>query len=235
MMRNRFWLLGFAVVALALGVGLEQACVHADEEERLPEGAPTPRPEGEGWIDLLSAENAGHWKNVTDPRAERVAIEDGIFHVFGEKPTNYIAWTGRAFSDFELHAEVKVTPGANSGVFFRTAPDNPVQGGMEVQVYDDHGKAPSKAGTGGLYDVATPMFNMARPAGEWNSYDITCKGSLVEVRVNGWKVLDLDLAQLTMPIGKFDTPLADLPHEGHVILQDHGDEVWFRNVMVKPL
>ncbi len=234
-MKRRLSILVCVAIALSLGGLLIQACVHAEEEQRLPEGKATPRPEGEGWIDLLTEENAALWKNVTDPRAERVEIKDGVFHVFGEKPTHYIAWTGQSFADFELHAEVKVTPGANSGVFFRTDPDNPVQGGMEIQVYDDHRKPPSTQGTGALYDVATPMFNMALPSGEWNSYDITCKGSLLEVRINGWKVLDIDLAQLTMPIGKFDTPLAELPREGHVVLQDHGDEVWCRNVMVKPL
>ena len=234
-MKKQFCVVLAAAVVLTLGGVLGQACVFADDEERLPEGTPTPRPEGDEWIDLLAADNAALWKNVTDPGAERVEIEDGVFHVFGEKPTNYIAWTGQAFGDFELHAEVKVTPGANSGVFFRTSPDEPVQAGMEIQVYDDHGEPPSKNGSGALYDVATPMFNLARPAGEWNSYDIKCEGALVEVRVNGWKVLDFDLDQFTAPIGKFDTPLAKLPREGHVILQDHGDEVWFRNVMVKPL
>jgi hypothetical protein len=53
--------------------------------------------------------------------------------------------------------------------------------------------------------------------------------------MNGWKVLDLDLSKMTTPIGKFETPLAQLPQTGHVILQDHGAEVWFRNLVVKPL
>jgi hypothetical protein len=53
--------------------------------------------------------------------------------------------------------------------------------------------------------------------------------------MNGWKILDLDLSRMTTPIGKFDTPLAELPKVGHVILQDHGAEVWFRNLVIKPL
>jgi hypothetical protein len=79
------------------------------------------------------------------------------------------------------------------------------------------------------------MFNMAMPAGEWNSFDIRFEGSRLEVVYNGWKVLDVDVSLMTMPIGKFDTPLALMPREGHIILQDHGDEAWFRNLRVRRL
>ena len=70
---------------------------------------------------------------------------------------------------------------------------------------------------------------------EWNSYDIECRGSEVTITLNGLPVIWTDLADFTTPIGKFDTPLAQLPHTGHIILQDHGDEVWFRNLTVEPL
>jgi hypothetical protein len=53
--------------------------------------------------------------------------------------------------------------------------------------------------------------------------------------MNGWKVLDLDLAKFTTPVGKFPTPLAQLPQSGHIILQDHGGEVTYRNLLVKKL
>lgn len=223
-------LAAFALVTT--GIGIVYAKDALDDPMPLPR--PTERPTGDDWIDLLTAENASHWKNVTDDKTV-FEIGEGVMHVLGKPMTQYFAWTKQDFSDFELHAEVKVTPGANSGIFIRTSPDNPVYAGMEIQVLDDHGEAPNKNGTGSLYDVASPMWNMAQPVGEWNSYDITCRGSQLIARVNGWKVIDIDLAELTEPIGKFPTPLAELPAKGHIILQDHGDEVWFRNVMVKAL
>ncbi len=226
--------MAFALLCLGCVVAtLTLAC--AEDAPRLPIGAATPTPEGPEWINLFDGDNAALWQNVTDKRDDIFSIEDGVFHVRGQKPTRYIAWMGRAFADFEMHVEFKVTAGANSGVFFRSNPKDPVQGGMEVQVMDDCGQAPNKEGSGALYDVATPMFNMALPAGEWNSYDIVFKGSRLEVTHNGWKVLDLDASLMTMPIGKFDTPLALLPREGHIILQDHGNEVWFRKLLVRPL
>lgn len=225
----------FVVMAVSLSMAVCFVAGVAEEAPRLPEGNPTPAPEGEGWINLFDEENAPFWKNVTDKKEGIFAIEDGVFHVIGQKPTRYIAWMQESFGDFELHVEFKLSEDANSGVFFRTDPENPVQGGMEVQVFGDPGRPVSTQSGGALYDVASPMFNMARPAGEWNSYDIRFVASRLEVVYNGWKVLDLDISLMTMPIGKFDTPLALLPREGHIILQNHGDEVWFRNLLVRRL
>jgi hypothetical protein len=199
-----------------------------------PVGQCTPRPEGEGWIDLFAPENQAAWKNVTDDQ-NVFEFVDGGMRVIGTPGTEYFAWTKQEFSDFELHVEFKLKKDANSGVFFRTSPDDPVQKGMEIQVYGDYGEAPNRNGSGALYDVASPMFNMLLPYGEWNSYDITCKGASLVVVMNGWKVLDLDLSKMTTPIGKFATPLAQLPQTGHIILQDHGAEVFFRNLVVRPL
>jgi len=211
------------------------SCAALDAGARVPTGAPTPVPEGEGWMDLLSDDHASQWRNVSDSAEGVFQIANGEMHIKGQKPTRYIAYEGDTFGDFELHIEFKLAPGCNSGVFFRTDPRNTVQGGMEIQVLDDHGSPPSTQGSGSLYDVATPMWNLARPAGEWNSYDITCRGSHLVVVANGWKVLDIDLAQLTMPIGKFNTPLAELPRVGHLILQDHGGEVTFRNLRIRKI
>jgi len=230
-LKRNYSLAGFLVVCCIAGLAL----VYAQQEARVPVGTPTPRPAGAGWIDLFDAGHMSQWKNVTDARTDIFDIQDGVFHVNGKKPTRYIAYMGETFSDFELHVEFKVAKNANSGVFFRTDPENTVQGGFEIQVLDDAGQAPNKNGSGLLYDVASPMFNMARAAGEWNSYDIACLGSALTVVMNGWKVLDVDLSKMTMPIGKFDTPLAQLPKEGHIVLQDHGGAVWYRNLLVRKL
>ncbi len=53
--------------------------------------------------------------------------------------------------------------------------------------------------------------------------------------MNGWKILDADLAKMTMPIGRFAAPFAQLALDGHIFLQDYGGEVWYRNIMLKKL
>jgi hypothetical protein len=231
-MKKRSVIIG-VVVALLVLIGGGIVCVHALANQRVPHGAMTACPSGEGWMDLLAKADA--WKNCSDDKVGVFEIKDGMFHIFGGSTSRYIAYTAETFGDFALHVEFKLKKGTNSGVFFRTDPKNPVQGGFEIQVLDDAGKAPDKNSSGSLYDVATPMFNMAFPAGEWNSYDIQCQGSHLVVDVNGWKVIDLDLAKMTEPIGKFDTPLAKLPQTGNIVLQDHEGEIWYRNVKIKKL
>lgn len=224
-----------SVLVVAALAGCSAMRALADNEDRVPEGELTEAPEGEGWLALFDEAHAGGWQNVTDDEEGLFTIEDGVFHITGQSPTRYIAFTPQTFGDFELHIEFKLTEEANSGVFIRSAADNPVYAGMEIQVFENHGEPPSNHGCGALYDIATPMFNMVKPAGEWNSFDMTVQGSELKVRCNGWLVLHVDLAKMTMPIGKFDTPLAELPQDGHIILQDHGHEVWYRNLMVRPL
>ncbi len=205
----------------------------SQEATRVPRGQPTQTPAGEAWINLFSEENAGYWKNVTDDRDNIFKIEEGVFHVPGAETTRYIAWEKEVFGNFEMHIEFRVDKDANSGVFVRTDPADPVQRGMEIQVLGDYGCAPTIHSSGALYDIATPMFNMSVPCGERNTYDIRFEGSSLDVVYNGWKILSVDVALMTMPLGKFDTPLAVLPREGHIILQDHGDEVTYRNLMIR--
>lgn len=227
------------ILALSLVALLAASCVGwrlALPKDPVPRGLPTPPPQGAEWEDLLSAELGARWRNATDDAAI-FAVEEGILHIFGRTlyPLRYVAFGDENLADFVLHLEFKVAPRANSGVFLRAQPSNPVSRGFEIQVLDDHGAPPDKKGSGAIYDVVTPMFNLARPAGEWNSYDITVRGDEVVVVVNGWKVVHTDLSQMTEPIGKFSIPYAELPREGLLMLQDHGGEVWYRNILLKRL
>ena len=220
-----------AAGALALGIWRFTA-----EEAPVPVGQATSAPEGPEWRDLLSGDSVRAWRNITD-ESEIFEIQGGTLHIPGNSlyPLRYVAWGDERLGDFALHLEFKVARGANSGVFLRAQPNDPVYRGFEVQVLNDHGEPPNKNGSGAIYDVVTPMFNLARPAGEWNSYDITVRGTSVVVIMNGWKVIDTDLALMTKPLGKFPVAYAELPREGLLMLQDHGGEVWYRNIRLKRL
>lgn len=201
----------------------------------VPEGLPTPPPQGAGWMNLLDSQHIRGWKNITDDKVI-FGIGDDMLHIYGRSivPLRYVGFTTRTFGDFDLHLEYKLMRHANSGVFLRAQPGDPVYRGFEIQILDDFGKPPTKNRSGAIYDVATPMFNMSRPAGEWNSFDISVEGTRVAVVMNGWKVIDADFSKMTRPYGKFEIPYKDLPVEGIIALQDHGGEIWFRNIYIRP-
>ena len=222
------------VLVLVVQAGL-QYVLHGGFKPR-PEGTPTPFPGGEGWINLLSETEQANWRNIKDDE-DIFEIADDMLHIHGKSlgTLRYAGYTGRTFSDFELHLEFKLGKRCNSGVFLRALEKDPVYRGFEIQVLEDHGKAPSYTSCGSIYDVASPMFNMSRPAGEWNSFDITAHGHNIVVVMNGWKVIDVDMSKMTSLIGKFKVPFAELPMDGLLALQDHGGEAWYRNIYIRPI
>lgn len=228
------------IAAIACGVAIAWAVPKLREQvekaKPVPVGIPTAVPEGEGWIDLLDAEHAPYWENLGDD-VEIFEIVDGELHVFGvpKSPLRYATYNEKPFDHFELHIEFKVAEGTNSGLFLRAQPNDKIYRGFEVQVIDDFGTPPTKNSSGAIYDVVTPMYNLSRPAGQWNSYDISVRGHSVSIRMNGWLVTQADFELMTTPLGKFKIAYKDMPPLGHIAFQDHGGEAWFRNVRVRPV
>ncbi len=224
------------VVGIFIGIKIPQ-WINMLLKKPIPIGELTKVPEGEGWIDLLSPEKRGFWKNVTDEKNIFEILDDGVIHIFGKTlyPLRYVGYSERTFSDFQLHIEFKLTRKANSGVFLRSQLNDPVYRGFEVQVLEDYGQPPNKNSCGAIYDITTPMYNMSFPPGQWNSYDITVQGSEVKVEMNGWLIIHTFLDKMTTPLGKFPVAYANLPKEGYLLIQDHGGEVWYRNIRIKPL
>ena len=201
--------------------------------ERMPEGILTSVPEGEGWQNLLSEPWLNRWSNTEDDE-DIFEISDGMLHIYGiSVKLRYAGLKDDIWDDFDLHVEYNLAPGTNSGIFLRWPADTDAHRGFEIQVLDDHGQEPSPIRSGAIYDVVSPMFNMSFPAGEWNSMDISVRGDHVVVVHNGWKVVDTNLGQMTMPIGKFDVPFAEYAKEGYITFQDHGGEVWYRNIYIR--
>jgi hypothetical protein len=153
-------------------------------------------------------------------------------------------WTKEKFGNFILKAEFKIPKDANSGIFFRTGDiRDPVQTGMEMQVYDNppHDK-PVKNDCGALYDLVAPSALVMKPIGQWNSVVLTCKNSMVTIEMNGKKIVTADLDKWTTPHknpdgteNKFDKALKDFPREGYIGFQDHGSPLWYRNVKLTRL
>ena len=151
-------------------------------------------------------------------------------------------WSKKAYGDFVIELEFKMSPGCNSGIFVRTNPADPVQGGFEIQILDTAAKGDSagKTDAGALYDASKPMVNAVKPANQWNKIRIEWIGPKLKVTLNGKVVQDLDIDDWDTasknPDGtdnKFKTALKDLPRAGHIGFQDHGHNVSFRNIRIK--
>ncbi|MBN1844461.1 MAG: DUF1080 domain-containing protein [Sedimentisphaerales bacterium] len=154
-------------------------------------------------------------------------------------------WTNQPYGDFVLSLEFKVAEKTNSGVFIRTGdPDDCVQTGLEIQIYDSHGTdAPGKHDCGAIYDCLAPSTNAARKSGEWNQLIVTARGSRLNVVMNGEPIIEMNLDEWTEPHknpqddspNKFNRPIKDFPRAGFIGFQDHGHPVWYRNVKVTTL
>lgn len=191
------------------------------------------------FIQLFNGKNLDGW--FVKPEAPKVwsVQKDGVL---ARKPQSSYLWTDETYSDFVLEMEFLVTPGCNSGLFFRANPDNPVQEGFEIQIYDSHGKEAGKHDCGALYDAREPLVNAVKPAGEWNTLRLEVKGPKLVCHINGQKVQDLNLDDWSTPEqnpdgspNKFKTALKDLPRTGHIGFQDHGHDVFYRNLRLKKL
>lgn len=190
-----------------------------------------------GFTALFNGKDLAGWK----AKPGGWVVEDG--GVLARRKGGGYIWTKKSYGDFVLELEVKMSKRCNSGIFFRTNPKNSVQGGFEIQVFDSAGKKKvGKHDNGALYDAAAPTSNPTKPAGEWNRFRITCKGPMVNVVLNGKEIVNANLDKWTTgnrnPDGsrnKFKTALKDLPRKGHIGLQDHGQDVWYRNIYIKHL
>ena len=188
----------------------------------------------EGWI--MGPSNS--WM-VQDGTLTVRRSMDGQEHNF-----DYL-WARETYGDFVLDLEFKVMEGTNSGIFFRTSDlKDPVYTGIEIQVANSYGREKiTKTGTAGaVYDCQEPSKNTIKPPGEWNRCVLTCKGSRVEVVLNGERVVDMDVDRWTTPKqnpdgtpNKFPKAVKDFARVGYVGLQDHGRPVWYRNIRIKRL
>lgn len=192
-------------------------------------------PDTKGWKDLFTpdlsnAVAAGSW-----------SIKDGILVASGHD----MLWTKDTYGDFVLDLEFKVDKDANSGVFLRCGDLKNILSALEIQVHET--KDASKYGmVGAIYDACPPSKSVAKPAGEWNHYTITCKGPKITLVFNGETVIDANLDDWKEakknPDGtpnKFAVALKDFARKGNIGLQGmHGKgnaNVYYRNLKIKPL
>jgi len=170
---------------------------------------------------------------------------DGTLHVKAQGGGGDVV-TAEEYENFEFACDWKVSPGANSGIIYLAAEegfDYPWQTGPEMQILDNSrhvdGKSPLTS-AGALYALIACPQDVTRPVGEWNTARIVKKGKRVEHWLNGVKVVEYDLGGVELKAlisaSKFKSmPAFATKNKGRIALQDHGDDVWFRNIKVREI
>ncbi len=214
----------------------------------------------DGWILLFDGETFNGWRGLGLDRApEGWVIEDATIKIEpktdwprqadGQPILGADLITVETFKNFELTWEWKLKKGGNSGIKYNVSeelsisyPPNGCALGFEYQMMDDtglSGKAAKDNSTASLYDLVEPATDkILNPLGEFNSSRIIFNGNHGEHWLNGKKVLEYDLStekfDALLQSSKFkDIPGFATKKKGHIVLQDHAEEAWFRNIKIR--
>lgn len=209
-----------------------------------------------GWVLMFNGKNFDGWRqcNGTAMPANWVVEDDAMKVVIGEgkKPgqgaNGDILYPGKKFKNFELSIDWKASKSANSGIFFnvREVPGKPIYyAAPEVQVLDNVDASDNKIDShlaGSLYDMLPADPKTVKPVGEWNTIVVKVKDGQVTHTQNGVQVVSYSLwtPEWDALIAKskfksFPGFTEGISKEGFIGLQDHGYDVWFRNIKIREL
>ncbi len=211
----------------------------------------------DGWVLMFDGKTSNGWRGYKkDHFPNGWVVENGTIQCLGSGRGEAGNKEGgdiiidEQFQNFTLKLEWKISEGGNSGIFYlgsedfdqiwRTAP--------EMQVLDNEKHPDSKLGkdgnrqAGSLYDLIPAKPQNAKPVGEWNQIEIIVYKGTVIHKMNGETVVEYHLwtpewndlvAGSKFP--KLNAKWADVPSKGYIGLQDHGDDVWYRNIKIKKM
>lgn len=230
-------LLGLIAI-LGLAGSLTWAVQAADAEKA--SNTLTAEEEAAGWKLLFDGKSTDGWRNF---KKEQVGpgwkIVDGALTRADKGAGDII--TTEQFEAFELKLEYRISKGGNSGLMFHVTEEGntPWMTGPEIQIQDNKdGHDPQKAGW--LYQLYQADTDATRPAGEWNELRVIISPEKSETYMNGVKYYefvkgspDWDERVAKSKFGKM--PLFGKATKGFLSLQDHGNEVAYRNIKIRKL
>jgi hypothetical protein len=201
----------------------------------------------EGWKLLFDGKSTAGWQTYKNKESNSWKVEDGVLHCVAADSADKRAdlRTVNQYSNFALAFDWKIGYQGNSGVIYRATEefDEPYLSGPEYQLLDDvgyPGEWTDKNMTAANYDMHAAENKKLNPQGEWNTSKIVVNGNHVEHWLNGGKVVEYEFGSDDWKALKDGSKWKEeagygMASTGYIDLQDHGGEVWFRNIMIKEL
>jgi hypothetical protein len=203
-----------------------------------------------GWVLLFDGRSLEGWRGYKKPDAAstRWKVEEGRLTVAagdgGDTRGALDLISNDTFDTFELTFDWRISQGGNSGVKYFVLEDRDAAIGHEYQIIDDERHPDAKVGpkrqTSAFYDVLAATKPPTKPAEQVNQSRIVVRGTSVEHWLNGARVLQYQLSspelQQAIDASKFKgIERFGKLQKGHLLLQDHGDRVWYQNVKIRRL
>ncbi|WP_437185701.1 PQQ-dependent sugar dehydrogenase [Planctomicrobium sp. SH668] len=208
----------------------------------------TPNEEVSGWKLLFDGKSTDGWRNYKQPKlGSGWVVEEGAL-VRKEANAGDIITNGE-YESFELLLDYKISKGGNSGLMFHVAENTgaPWEEGPEIQIQDNvDGHDPQRSGW--LYQLYSPgkdrlsgeTLDATRPAGEWNQLYVRITPQNCEIQMNGVHYASFQKGSEDWNKRVAASKFASMPNfgkhaSGHLVLQDHGDEVAYRNIKIREI
>ena len=209
------------------------------------------------WVSLFDGKTTNGWHTYgKEAVGEAWKVIDGTLML---DPTNKQGWqikgggdivSNESFGDFHLQLEWKISKKGNSGIIFFVQNEPKKYNyiwytGPEMQVLDNDGHADAKINkhrAGNLYDLVAGVEGAVKPVGEWNLVDIINEKGTLTLKLNGVTTVTTTLGDdawknliKNSKFSKGESPDFGKVFTGHIGLQDHGDQVWYRNIRIQRL
>jgi hypothetical protein len=237
-------------LSLIIVMGLSTASGSAQKHKKSKKGG------DDGFVSIFDGKTTTGWRGYDKPAFPAAGWEvvDGTLHCIesgtGEAGNGGDIIYDKKLSNFELDLEWKISEGGNSGIFIlaQELPGEPIyKSAPEMQILDNERHPDAKLGVdgnrqaGSLYDLIPAKPQNAKPAGQWNHIHILVYQGTVVFSQNGKNVVEFHLWTEDWKKMVSESKFKDWPwflntaKEGYIGLQDHGNDVWFRNIKLKVL
>ena len=236
-MMKKFYYASFILLSLAMAAPATAQNTLTEKEKK------------DGWKLLFDGTSTKGWKTFnSDSAVTAWKASDGTLMLDSNaKKGRGDLLTAQAYENYELTIDWKISACGNSGIIFNVVEDKKYRAtyltGPEMQVLDNtcHPDAKIiKHRAGDLYDLITSAKETVKPAGEWNTARLVSNHGKMEFWLNGFKSVSFTMHNTEwndmVAKSKFKTmPDFGKATKGHIALQDHGDQVWYRNIKIKEL